>query len=573
VPVFARRSWRIGAAAAGLGALLAAGALLPARLERAVRSRIEAALARHGLRSRLDSVRVGLSPPLRLEGLRIERPGFGSLLVGRADVGLGLPGSGRLGRLRLVLGDATLEGPGGFSARLAPSAWNVEIVSPRVVRAVLRGPEPGLELAWDRAGRQHRLEARASTAPLGRLLAFRRGARPLLDAGVVDGWLLCEAGAEAVSCDGDLVGQGVRLGALENGDDESAFGLPADVSLRGSGSWRASDGAFELRQVRVSTDAGDLTGSLELRDAARDPTLALSLAVARVDFARLLEASGLSPPRAAAGTGRETARDLGSAALGVEVTGRLADPGSFEVVQRVEFTAPARALPALERLRGDFGHEVREPDGSLTSIDVSASSPDFIALAQVPPLFLRALLVAEDAGFFGHRGVDLRELPAAILTNWARGEPARGASTITQQLARNLFLTREKRLARKLHELCLALLLESRLGKQRILEIYLNVIEWGPRLHGLRPASRRYFGVEPAQLTPRQMAFLVALVPGPLKYQRSFADGTPSPGFLRLVDNVLAKLRSLDALDEGAYQQALAEPLLIEPVVEDPTSE
>ena len=71
--------------------------------------------------------------------------------------------------------------------------------------------------------------------------------------------------------------------------------------------------------------------------------------------------------------------------------------------------------------------------------------------------------------------------------------------------------------------------------------------------------------MEPAGLTPKQMAFLVALVPGPAKYQGSFADGTPSPGFLRLVDNVLAKLRSLEALDEAAYQEALAEPIVIGP--------
>ena len=194
-------------------------------------------------------------------------------------------------------------------------------------------------------------------------------------------------------------------------------------------------------------------------------------------------------------------------------------------------------------------------------LDVSSASPDFIPLAAVPSLFVRTLLLGEDAGFYGHPGIDLRELPAAILTNWARGGAARGASTLTQQLAKNLFLSREKVLGRKLQELSLALLLESALGKDRILEIYLNVIEWGPGLHGLRPAARSYFGVEPQQLTPAQMAFLVSLIPGPVKYQSSFAHGTPVPAFRQLADALLAKLRAVDALDEDEYQKALAEEI------------
>src|SRR5262249_20665596 len=147
-------------------------------------------------------------------------------------------------------------------------------------------------------------------------------------------------------------------------------------------------------------------------------------------------------------------------------------------------------------------------------------------------------------------GLDLAEVPAAVLTNWTRGGATRGASTITQQLAKNLFLSREKRLSRKLQELCLALLLESTLGKQRILEIYLNVIEWGPDLYGLRPAARRYFRKEPAELTPKQMAFLVALIPGPVKYQRSFAGGTLANGFRPLLDDLLAKVHSVEALSD-----------------------
>ena len=132
-----------------------------------------------------------------------------------------------------------------------------------------------------------------------------------------------------------------------------------------------------------------------------------------------------------------------------------------------------------------------------------------MARADVPPLLVKTLLLAEDSAFFSHRGLDLSELPKAIGAHWADGGTLRGASTITQQLAKNLFLSPERSLKRKLQELALAFLLESTLGKDRILEIYLNVIEWGPGLYGLRPAARHYFGKEPRALTPKEMAFLV----------------------------------------------------------------
>ena len=255
--------------------------------------------------------------------------------------------------------------------------------------------------------------------------------------------------------------------------------------------------------------------------------------------------------------------DLGSATIDVRVRGRLADPASLSVSQRINFTPPRQMPPAIARLRGDFIFSSEAGVGPHRPIDVSPASPDFIALRDVPPLFVRTLLIAEDTGFYGHRGIDLRELPAALLTDWARGGAARGASTITQQLAKNLFLSRDKRLGRKLQELAITFLLESALGKDRILEIYLNIIEWGPDLRGLRPAARRYFGREPQALTPAEMAFLVAIIPGPIKYQRSFAHGTPGPGLRSLIDELLAKLRSVHAIDEVEYLQALSEPIVV----------
>jgi membrane peptidoglycan carboxypeptidase len=289
----------------------------------------------------------------------------------------------------------------------------------------------------------------------------------------------------------------------------------------------------------------------------------LSLDVERVDFARLLRTSGLDAPKSL-GLPAGAGDDLGSASLTARAQGRLSEPASFVVTQKLVFTPPPQLPRAITRLRGDFAYEVALSSGARRMIEVSPSSPDFIPLAEVPPLFLRALLLAEDAGFYGHPGIDLREVPAALITNWSRGGAARGASTITQQLAKNLFLSHEKHLGRKLQELSLTLLLESALTKSRILEIYLNVIEWGPGLHGLRPAARAYFDREPAELTPAQMAFLVSLIPGPIKYQSSFAHGTPGPGLRRLVHALLAKLRSVDALTEEEYQKALEEEIVVQ---------
>ena len=96
------------------------------------------------------------------------------------------------------------------------------------------------------------------------------------------------------------------------------------------------------------------------------------------------------------------------------------------------------------------------------------------------------------------------------------------------------------------------------------------MIEWGPGVYGLRPAAQRYFGKDPAELTPGQMALLVALSPGPVKYQRSIEGGELRPGFETLVNNLLAKLRSVDALSEEEYEAARAEILVFRGKPPDP---
>src|SRR5258706_8291688 len=127
----------------------------------------------------------------------------------------------------------------------------------------------------------------------------------------------------------------------------------------------------------------------------------------------------------------------------------------------------------------------------------------------------RAVLVAEDAAFWKHEGVDYDELQKSIEADWAKGQLFRGASTITQQLAKNLYLSPSKNPLRKLRELIIARRLEATLSKTRILELYLNVIEWGDGVYGAEAASRTYFGIPASDLSPTQSALLAGAIINP----------------------------------------------------------
>lgn len=127
----------------------------------------------------------------------------------------------------------------------------------------------------------------------------------------------------------------------------------------------------------------------------------------------------------------------------------------------------------------------------------------------------RAVLVAEDAAFFEHDGIDLKELRASLELNWEEGRFTRGASTITQQLAKNLYLSPSRNPMRKFKELLITRRLEAALTKRRILEIYLNVIEWGDGIFGAEAAARTYFGKPASALTPDEAALLAAAIINP----------------------------------------------------------
>ena len=139
----------------------------------------------------------------------------------------------------------------------------------------------------------------------------------------------------------------------------------------------------------------------------------------------------------------------------------------------------------------------------------------WVPYSRIAPNLVRAVLLTEDAKFWRHDGLDYEQIKESMEVNLERGEFVRGASTITQQLAKNLYLSPSKNPVRKMKELLIARRLEAELTKQRILELYLNVIEWGDGIYGAEAAARTYFGKSAASLSASEGALLAAAIANP----------------------------------------------------------
>ncbi len=185
----------------------------------------------------------------------------------------------------------------------------------------------------------------------------------------------------------------------------------------------------------------------------------------------------------------------------------------------------------LGRLAGPFVAEIHVPRG-LVRRDLSDANPHYRPLARISPLLQHALLTNEDGSFYQHRGFNTGAIQGAMAANLRSGSFKRGAGTITMQLARNLFLGHRRTLSRKGQEVVLAWMLEhlTGLGKDRLLEIYLNIIEWGPGVHGADEAARFYFDKDASDLTLDEALFLTVIVPSPSRWRsRVNPDGTLRP--------------------------------------------
>jgi penicillin-binding protein 1A len=240
---------------------------------------------------------------------------------------------------------------------------------------------------------------------------------------------------------------------------------------------------------------------------------------------------------------------IGTAVLAAALAGYilitvLPNLPSLEAVTDYKPKIPLRIYTADQVLIGEFGEEHR----------------NFVPIAAMPDMMKKALLATEDARFYEHGGIDYVRALGAAKSN-LRGGFRQGASTITMQVARNFFLTREKVVSRKLNEIALAYRIEAALSKDQILELYMNQIYLGQRSYGFGSAAQVYFGKSLKQLSIAETAMLAGLPQNPARH-----NPATNPKRARLRQHaVLKRLRELAYISEAQYQQALIEPLHVNP--------
>lgn len=213
-------------------------------------------------------------------------------------------------------------------------------------------------------------------------------------------------------------------------------------------------------------------------------------------------------------------------------------------------------VSTLKEPRTSLTIRVRDWKGNEHPFVVGPQNRYWTPLARIPAEMKWGVILAEDSNFYRHEGVDVTALKKALSYDLEKKRLARGASTITQQTAKNLFLSREKTITRKLKELYLAVRMEQELTKGRILELYLNLVELGPMVYGVGHGSRYYFGKPPALLTPREASFLAAMLPGPRVAYNPYRN---LGKVLKRSDMILGLMRKRGVLSEEEYQAALRE--------------
>jgi Transglycosylase len=240
------------------------------------------------------------------------------------------------------------------------------------------------------------------------------------------------------------------------------------------------------------------------------------------------------------------ARVDGQMDFGLDLHLNLNDAKATRIEPSVEVTdffvvqAPPEA--DVRKLHGSFLHTAKKKGKVVKSFMVGPDNPDFVSFNNLGRILIGAVLTCEDGRFFRHGGFVLKHIRQSIKDDIKKSGFVRGGSTVSMQTSKNLFLSHDKTASRKFQEMLLTWWLEKEIPKKRILEIYMNIIEWGPGIYGIGPAARHYFGKNPANLSSLQSAFLGSIIKNPVRYHGYYSRGYVSHGWSSMLAFILLKM-------------------------------
>ncbi|HLK93424.1 MAG TPA: biosynthetic peptidoglycan transglycosylase, partial [Polyangia bacterium] len=453
----------------------------------------------------------------------------------------------------------------------------------------LRGSYGGArETLWTAKGRAEpahgtgKLALRAEQFSLGRIAdvlppSVLRPADTTLDAALDLNWA-----GDAVSFAGDLamVGLSLQSDALAVDPVEN---VSVGLTLRGTVYPLARRLELERAEARVRDVTARLSGHVALpagtfkftngKTLSVVPDIDLHFSVPRVACSKLL--SSIPPalvPRLQGFVlqgffGAEVGFKADFANLDdLDLTGKVGIDGCkvVKAPDDVKSLAEPQTLVInveVPKLPGSGG---QPGETDTIPVVVGPDNPDFTPYDQISPYLVGSIMTTEDNGFFKHHGWVSSEFKSALKRNLKGGGFRLGASSITMQMTKNVLLTKDKTLSRKLQELFLVWYLEQILPKERILELYFNAIEFGPRIYGIGAATRHYFGKRPSELTPLEAAFFSSILPSPKRRYVQFCHGSLSAQWDRYVRRILAKVHERGRITDDEYAAVAQQPFVFD---------
>jgi len=526
---------------------------------RVVADRVELVPTRHGLRVVTGALALTATTPDLAASGQFDRAA--------ADVRLPDLAFSRVlaigGRLRLTGPDGADTGTSAFDDIVAAVGTDRHRVALIRGHAASAGEAAQFQVALDTDGVAI---VRLVETPLAGLAGLAPAGLDLTSA-IATGTVTATTTADGIDATGDLRFEGATL----QRDTLSDAPLPVNTAVRGRVRFSTPSGDIQLDGVTIEPETGvpagengsvhpvelEISGTARFADAAVPDRADLRLALRRTRCMHAL----LAVPAPA------RSRLAGLELRGhVEANATLAfdrespDDVALDVsVDLSDCTAAREAEGANPRdLLRPFVHE--RADGAR--VELGAGRPGYLTFSAIPPVVASAFVAAEDARFYEHSGFDQRQIRNSLAVNLSRGQLLRGGSTISQQLVKNVFLSRERTLARKLEEAVITWRLEQRLSKQQILERYLNIVELAPGVYGVADGARHWFKKPLARLQPREVAFLAALTPAPTTLSKQIAAaGKVDEAMRHRVDTVLRAMAREGAIRPTVLARELKLPV------------